>query len=156
MTKKKIHIYCEGRSERNYLNALGKNKFLREKYSFKIYKEINDLDNAIKKSTNLEIDFRVAFFYDSDTYESKKNKITENIKEFKENIYFSKSEFEDFLKSHKTQNIYRKGKKPIIHLDLIKELENLDLSFIKNQVKKPTKFKDFKTIVSSQNLKVIQ
>ena len=145
-TKKKIHIFCEGKSERFYFEALKGNSYISQNYYLDSSKKTtNDLNNAIEKTKRLEIFCKVIYFYDSDTYSRGEKKINEEIEKNKGSIYFSNENFEDFLKCHKTKNYYR-DKKPYLHRDLLKELKYMDLAFIKKNLKKPNKFKDFKTI----------
>ena len=53
-TKKVIHVYCEGDSEKNYFEALKGNPLISKNYVLKPNSKENDLANAIKKSEKLE------------------------------------------------------------------------------------------------------
>lgn len=54
MSKKVVHIYCEGDSEKNYFEALKGNKIISNNYVLKPNSKTNDLDIAIRKSKFLE------------------------------------------------------------------------------------------------------
>ena len=145
MSKKIVHIYCEGDSEKNYFEALKGNKIISNNYVLKPNSKTNDLENAIRKSKFLEgISVIIVYVFDSDTFKNQK-KITDNIKEQKENIYFTEENFEDFLACHTTTKIYR-NKKPNLSSELIEEIRKLDNNSLKICIKKPNKFKDFKSI----------
>ncbi len=144
-TKKIVYIYCEGKSERNYFEALKRNTIISKNYVLKPNFSENDLMNAIKKSEGLDgIDSIVVFVYDSDRYKSDK-KITEEIKIKQENIYFNDDDFEDFLNCHKTKPPY-KDKKPNLSRQMISEISNLNKVFIEVNMKKPRAFKNFKSL----------
>jgi len=143
--KKIIHIYCEGKSEKNYFEALKGNKIVSSNYVLKPTSKENDLNNAIKKSKRLDaVDLIIIYIYDSDKFKSQK-KITEKIKIDKNLIYFSEEKFEDFLSCHKTKPFYR-DKKPNLSRHLIEEIRDMDTNYIKKHMKKPKKFKNFKSI----------
>ena len=143
--KKIIYIYCEGVSEKRYFEALKRNSIVSSNYVLKPNSKENDLKNAIEKSKRLDgVDIIIIYIYDSDTFKSQK-KITKRIKKCKDSTYFSEEEFEDFLSCHKTKPFY-KNKKPNLSRHLIEEIRNLDIDFIKRYMKKPKKFKDFKSI----------
>src|SRR3989338_6696641 len=144
MSKKIVHIYCEGDSEKNYFEALKGNKVISNNYVLKPNSKTNDLENAIRKSKFLEgISIIIVYVYDSDTFKNQK-KITEDIRKQKEKIYFSEENFEDFLACHKTKKVYR-DKKPNLSRELIEEIRELDNSALKKCIKEPKKFKDFKS-----------
>jgi RloB-like protein len=143
--KKIIHIYCEGDSEKNYFEALKRNKIISQNYVLKPNSKTNDLEIAIRKSNILEgIDVIIIYVYDSDTFKNQK-KITKKIKKQKDSIYFSEENFEDFLTCHKTRKVYR-NKKPDLSRQIIEEIRNLDCDSLKKCIKKPKKFKNFKSI----------
>ena len=143
--KKIIYIYCEGVSEKNYFEALKGNVLISRNYVLKPNSKENDLKNAIKKSKKLEgLDITIIYIYDSDTFKQHK-KITQEIEIQKKVLYFNEENFEDFLNCHKTKPIYRK-KKPNLNRHLIEEIRNLDSTYIKKHIKKPNKFKKFKSI----------
>ena len=133
--KKAIFIYCEGDSEKNYFEALKGNKHISENYVLKPNSNENDLNNAITKFERLGIDSMTIYVYDSDTFELGQKKITEKIEKYKEQIYFSEEDFEDFLRCHKTNPSYR-DKKPKLSRYLVEELRNLDYDYVKH-LKKP-------------------
>ncbi len=143
--KKVIFIYCEGESEKNYFEALKGNKLISNNYVLKPNSNINDLHNAIEKIERLELDSKTIYIYDSDTYKKGLKKITEKIEKHKGQIYFSEEEFEDFLKCHKTKSYYR-DKKPNLSRALVEEIRQLDKNYIKQYIKKPNKYKEFKSI----------
>ncbi len=143
--KKEIFIYCEGKSEKNYFEALKRNFIISNNYVLKINSEFNDLDNAIRRIERLEIEMKVIFIYDSDTCNKGQKLITEKIKLYKGQIYFSEEEFEDFLKCHKTKPYYH-DRKPNLNRELLEEIRQLNKNYILNHIKKPNKYKDFKTI----------
>jgi len=144
-SKKIVHIYCEGNSEKNYFEALKGNKIISSNYVLKPNSKTNDLEIAIRKSKFLEgIAVIIIYVFDSETFKNQK-KITAKIKKQKECIYFSEENFEDFLDCHKTKKVYR-DKKPNLSRQLIEEIRGLDNSSIKKCIKKPKKFKDFKSI----------
>jgi FtsZ-interacting cell division protein YlmF len=144
-SKKIVHIYCEGDSEKNYFEALKGNKIISKNYVLRPNSKTNDLDNAIKKSKFLEgVSVVIVYVFDSDTYKNQK-KITDEIKNQKGQIYFSEENFEDFLKCHKTKNPYR-DTKPNLSRQLIEEIRGLDHSSLKICIKKPKTFNGFKSI----------
>lgn len=61
--KKKIFIFCEGESEKNYFQALKGNKYISQNYVLEINSNVNDLDNAIKKFERLGIDLITIYVY---------------------------------------------------------------------------------------------
>ena len=72
-SKKIIHIYCEGDSEKNYFEALKGNKNISNNYVLRPNSKTNDLDNAIKKSKVLEgVSVVIVYVFDSDTYKNQK------------------------------------------------------------------------------------
>ncbi|MEK6943784.1 MAG: RloB domain-containing protein [Nanoarchaeota archaeon] len=145
MSKKIVHIYCEGDSEKNYFEALKGNKIISNNYVLKPNSKTNDIVNAIRKSKFLKgLSVIIVYVYDSDTFKNQK-KITDEIKEHKNYIYFSEENFEGFLDCHKTRKVYR-DKKPNLSRQLIEEIRNLDKSSLQKCIKKPKKFKDFKSI----------
>lgn len=145
MSKKIVHIYCEGDSEKNYFEALKGNKIISNNYVLKPNSRTSDLNNAIKKSRNLEgVSVILVYVFDSDTYKNQK-KITNEIKNQKEQIYFSEENFEDFLECHQTKKPYR-DKKPNLSRQLIEEIRDLDSDSLKRCIKKPKTFKGFKSI----------
>lgn len=140
-----IHIYCEGESEKNYFEALKSNNIISKKYVLKPNSKTNDLERAIKKSKVLEgIDVIVIYVYDSDTFKNQK-KITDNIEEKREYIYFNEENFEDFLACHTTRKVYR-NKKPNLSRQLIEEIRELKISTLKQYIKMPKTFEKFKSI----------
>jgi len=142
--KKTVHIYCEGTSEKNYCEALKANKYITKNYVLKPNSKENDLNNAILKSERLKgIGIVIIYIYDSDTFINKK-KIGEAIKKKQKVIYFNEEDFEDFLKCHKTKKHYH-PRKPRLSRKLIEEIRNLDLDYIQTKIKKPNKFKNFKS-----------
>lgn len=144
-SKKVVHIYCEGESEKNYFEALKRNKTISNNYVLKPNSKTNDLDIAIRKSKFLEgISVIIVYVYDSDTFKNQK-KITDKIKKQKEYIYFSEENFEDFLNCHKTKKPYR-DKKPNLSRQLIEEIRGLDSSSLRKCIKEPKTFRDFKSI----------
>jgi len=144
-SKKIVHIYCEGDSEKNYFEALKGNKIISNNYVLRPNSKTNDLDNAIKKSKFLEgVSVVIVYVFDSDTYKNQK-KITNEIKNQKGQIYFSEENFEDFLKYHKTKNPYR-DRKHNLSRQLIEEIRVLDHSSLKKCIKKPKTFNGFKSI----------
>lgn len=144
-SKKIVHIFCEGDSEKNYFEALKGNKIISQNYVLRPNSKTNDLNKAIRKSKRLDgISVIIVYVYDSDTYKNQK-KITAGIKKQKEQIYFSEENFEDFLRCHKTKNPY-KDRKPNLSRQLIEEIRNLDYISLKKWIKKPNTFKDFKSI----------
>lgn len=145
MSKKIVHIYCEGDSEKNYFEALKGNIVVSKNYVLKPNSRTNDLKIAIRKSKFLEgIPVIIVYVFDSDTFKNQK-KITNEIKKEKERIYFSVENFEDFLDCHTTKKVYR-DKKPNLSRQLIEEIRGLDHDSLKRCIKKPRKFKDFKSI----------
>ena len=151
-TRTKLYVYCEGKSEANYVQGLKKNEQVNENYVLTPLVETNDLKNAICDSENNPkifrnsgIGFKVLFFYDADVYDKGRKQINELINQKKQDIYLSRGDFEDFLKSHKTKKPYKDNKKSHLTSELLKELEHLDLKEIKS-FNKPAKFKDFKTL----------
>ncbi|MFA6072582.1 MAG: RloB domain-containing protein [Candidatus Woesearchaeota archaeon] len=144
-SKKIVHIYCEGDSEKNYFEALKGNKIISNNYVLKPNSKTNDLNNAIKKSKFLKgASIVIVYVFDSDTYKNQK-KITDEIKNQKGQIYFSEENFEDFLKCHKTKKSYR-DRKPNLSRQLIEEIRGLDNSSLKKCIKKPKTFNNFKSI----------
>ena len=144
-SKKIVHIYCEGDSEKNYFEALKGNKIISKNYVLKPNSKTNDLNNAVRKSKFLEgVTLIIIYVFNSDIFKNQK-KITDEIKKKKEHIYFSEENFEDFLACHKTKKVYR-DRKPNLSRQLIEEIRGLDNSSIKKCIKKPKKFKDFKSI----------
>ena len=144
--KKKIYIYCEGDSEKNYFEALKGNKIINESYVLKPNSDENDLVNAIAKSKRLEgVALVTIYVYDSDTYKQCLKKINEKIEKYKEQIYFSEEDFEDFLRCHRTTKFYR-DRKPNLSRDLVEEIRNMDYRYVKRNLNKPNKFRDFKSI----------
>ncbi len=144
-SKKIIHIYCEGNSEKNYFEALKGNKIISNNYVLRPNSKVNDLEHAIRKSKFLEgVAVIIIYVYDSDTFKNQK-KITDKIKKQKDCIYFSEENFEDFLSCHKTKIVYR-NKKPKLSRQLIEEIRELDIDSLKKCIKTPKKFKDFKSI----------
>jgi len=145
MSKKVVHIYCEGDSEKNYFEALKGNKIISNNYVLRPNSKTNDLEIAIRKSKFLEgISVIIVYVFDSDTFKNQK-KITDKIEKQKGQIYFSEENFEDFLYCHKTKRPYR-DKKPNLSRQLIEEIRGLDHNSLKKKIKKPKKFKDFKSI----------
>jgi len=133
-SKKVIHIYCEGDSEKNYFEALKGNKTISNNYVLKPNSKTNDLDIAIRKSQFLEgISGIIVYVFDSDTFKNQK-KISDKIKKQKERIYFSEENFEEFLDCHKTKIPYR-NKKPNLSRQLIEEIRGLDRSSLKSASK---------------------
>ena len=144
-SKKIIHIYCEGDSEKNYFEALKGNKNISNNYVLRPNSKTNDLDNAIKKSKVLEgVSVVIVYVFDSDTYKNQK-KITDEIKNQKGKIYFSEENFEDFLACHKTKKPYR-DRRPNLSRQLIEEIRGLNYSSLKKCIKKPKTFNGFKSI----------
>lgn len=143
--RKKIFIYCEGTSEKNYFEALKGNKHISQNYKLEPNSNENDLDNAIKKFERLGIDLITIYVYDADTYKQGQKRINEKHEKYREYIYFSDENFEDFLDCHKTKPYYR-DKKPHLNRQLIEEIRNLDYEYVKTNLKKPNQFKDFKSI----------
>jgi len=144
-SKKIVHIYCEGDSEKNYFEALKGNKIISNNYVLRPNSKTNDLVNAIKKSKVLEgISVVIVYVFDSDTYKNQK-KITDDIKKQKGQIYFSEENFEDFLECHQTKKPYR-DRKPNLSRQLIEEIRGLKYSSLKKCIKKPKTFKGFKSI----------
>jgi hypothetical protein len=145
MSKKIVHIYCEGDSEKNYFEALKGNKIISNNYVLRPNSKTNDLDDAIKKSKFLEgVSVVIVYVFDSDTYKNQK-KITDEIKNQKGSIYFSEENFEDFLECHNTKNPYR-DRKPNLSRQLIEEIRGLNHSSLKRCIKKPKTFNGFKSI----------
>ena len=144
-SKKIVHIYCEGDSEKNYFEALKGNKNISNNYVLRPNSKTNDLDNAIKKSKVLEgVSVVIVYVFDSDTYKNQK-KITDEIKNQKGKIYFSEENFEDFLACHKTKKPYR-DRRPNLSRQLIEEIRGLNYSSLKKCIKKPKTFNGFKSI----------
>ena len=144
-SKKIVHIYCEGESEKNYFEALKGNKIISNNYVLRPNSKTNDLVNAIKKSKVLEgVSVVIVYVFDSDTYKNQK-RITDDIKKQKGQIYFSEENFEDFLECHQTKKPYR-DKKPKLSRQLIEEVRGLDYSSLKKCIKKPKTFNGFKSI----------
>lgn len=144
-SKKIVHIYCEGDSEKNYFEALKGNKIISNNYVLRPNSKTNDLVNAIKKSKVLEgVSVVIVYVFDSDTYKNQK-KITDEIKNQKGQIYFSEENFEDFLECHQTKKPYR-DRKPNLSRQLIEEIRGLDYSSLKKCIKKPKTFEGFKSI----------
>ncbi len=145
MSKKVVHIYCEGDSEKNYFEALKGNKIISNNYVLKPNSKTNDLGIAIRKSKFLEgILVMIVYVFDSDKFKNQK-KIIDEIEKQKGHIYLSEENFEDFLACHKTKRPYR-NKKPNLSRQLIEEIRGLDHSSLKKCIKKPKKFKDYKSI----------
>ncbi len=152
--KKIIQIYCEGISEKNYFEALKGNNTISESYVLKPNSSEKDLNNAIKKyeseKPNKEsrlsgVDIIGVFVYDSDTFNLGLKIISEKIEKYKEQIYFSEENFEDFLRCHKTTRFYR-DRKPHLSRELIEEIRNLDSEYVRRNLNKPNRFSDFKSI----------
>ncbi len=143
--KKKIFIFCEGESEKNYFEALKGNKKISQNYVLDPNSNENDLDNAIKKFERLGIDLITIYVYDADTFKQGQKRISDKIEKYKDFIYFSDENFEDFLSCHKTSPFYR-DKKPHLSRQLIEEVRGLDYDYVKTHLKKPNQFKDFKSI----------
>ena len=155
--KKIIRIYCEGKSEKNYFEALKRNEEINEKYVLKPNSKSNDLKIAIRKSKNTKeykklegINSRDVFVYDSDIYKSKKKHINEEIRKYKEQVYFSNNNFEEFIRSfHKIEPFYKNNKKPNLTRQALEEIRNLKYKNVERQLeglKKGNKFEGFKSI----------
>ncbi len=156
--KTKIYLYCEGKSEKNYFEALKRNTQINKNYVLSPIQDnkLTDLKNAInhsrknpeilKSRSKIGLNLCILFFCDTDKFENGDKKIDFEIENLKKCIYFSYSDFEDFLTCHKTKNPYTYKGKPNISRELLKEIENLTLKELKEIKVKPNKYKNFKTI----------
>lgn len=143
--RKIVYIYCEGDSEKNYFEALKRNKNISCNYVLKVDSSENHLDNAIEKSEKLHgVDKKIIYVYDSDDFRKHK-KVTSKIEMQKDNIYFSEENFEDFLSCHKTKKVYR-DKKPRLSRQIIEEIGELNIQSLRKCIKNPRKFGKFKSI----------
>lgn len=131
----KIFIYCEGESEKNYFQALKGNKQISQDYILESNSNENDLDNAIKKFERLGLDLITLYVYDADTFKQGLKKISDKHKQYKDYIYFSDENFEDFLSCHKANPFYRDGKKPHLSRQLIEEIRSMNYNYLKNHLK---------------------
>ena len=52
----KIYIYCEGKTEHNYFQALNRNYVIKEYYVLELNSKYNDLNKAIENSEKLRKD----------------------------------------------------------------------------------------------------
>jgi hypothetical protein len=129
------------------------NKFISSEYILRLHpKEIEDLNNAIKKSQKLDEKFQklegirtiIIYVYDSDVFKNEK-KISNEINNFKRFIYFNEEKIEDFLSCYTARPIY-KNRKPKLSRHIINEIKDMDIDFLNNTLKKPKRFKDFKSI----------
>ena len=148
----KLYVYCEGKSEANYMEGLKKNRNINKNYVLTCLVETNHLDHAISCSKGRKqkeslpgMSVKSLFLYDSDVYRDGRKKIGEEINKVKEYVYFSNRDFEDFLKCHKTEKPYGNNKKPRLSIEFLKELERLSLEDVRS-FKKPSQFEGFKTI----------
>ena len=110
--KKRILIYCEGISEKNYISNLFRIEEIGDNYcnDFKINNDLSNAINHYKKSQNY---FRkeynlVVYIYDADIIATKKTQ-RKNFSNDR-SIFLTNKKLEDFLDLHNLKNYYKDTK----------------------------------------------
>ena len=159
MTKKILYIYCEGKSDKSFFMALGRNQIIQRSYVIKskniieinrIHKAIENCKNnkEISKSRLHNIPFEIVFCYDSDIYEKRTEPFPQIDNDKYKNIYFSNAKLEDFffqIGFRSKKDIYRNEQKGHYKREVLERFEKLTLNEIE---KLPTvkSFQNFPTI----------
>ena len=136
--RKKIYIFSEGQSERNYFEALKGNSYISSNYTINndnfdsdVFKLIRTSDDKIKFLKG--VDIIKVFIFDADKFENGELDVNNQLMvDNKDIIYLSRDDFENFLNNHLTKSYYRNNKKPNFIGSAVLQIRGLTLNEVKN------------------------
>ena len=141
--KKRLIIFCEGKTEQNYIANLFRIKKISENYCSSPKVLGSSLLNATKKNTEHK-DY-TAFIYDADKIKEAK-KYRENFNPHC-NIFLTENKFEDFLDLHPFYPYYKKKRKSHFDLNFLQGTLSLGEQDFARMDNDKIRYDGFKTII---------